>query len=470
MRAPSLRRSGAGLLLAITAAGCGENTAPTADTALASPASIIIDAARGGQAGFYWLPPMVKQPAYSGTFDATLTGPRAPFISVQRCLETRLDVCGAGEEIARLSTTLDAQGERYRANWDTKMPGVDAGQRYRLIIGVEVALGGTPHTFGRADIVLAENGAEAKNLTSGEQIGLVDGRTLPVAFRIEQGLVEPTLYVTSLASDGPGTLRAALRAAPNGATIRFADDLCAPGATHLDGCVIEQSIGVATSLRVLGSDRYAVALRGLLAAGINATGQLPDGFSNLPLRTGRVEIDRVSFLLTGLPIQLSNAPDVRLSNLEVANGSDPNGDLPAGGIYAVKSGLTLRHVTLRNNSSFAFGSALNADQSPVTIEDSRIIGNSGEFAPALLLTAPSTIRRTVFEGNRGSAGDFGFPGVANTIVATAPVLVEDSRFIGNRQGSSLMAGQITLVRSCGRDNAPSEITVTSGTLTECPAD
>jgi uncharacterized protein YjdB len=41
--------------------------------------------------------------------------------------------------------------------------------------------------LGYADVYMAENGKEARNTTTGDVIGLVDGRTLPVTFRIEVG-------------------------------------------------------------------------------------------------------------------------------------------------------------------------------------------------------------------------------------------------------------------------------------------
>src|SRR5689334_11848596 len=66
----------ASLLLAV---GCRDATAPTARALEAGRSSReISDAAHGGTAHFYFLPPLVPQPAYAGTADGT----RAPEVVV----------------------------------------------------------------------------------------------------------------------------------------------------------------------------------------------------------------------------------------------------------------------------------------------------------------------------------------------------------------------------------------------------
>src|SRR5260370_3757688 len=73
MRGTFTRRSPAGrLILAAVLGACSSNDRPTAPGT--RPEFAISDAAHeGGTPGFYFLPPMVAQPTYSGTFDADIT-------------------------------------------------------------------------------------------------------------------------------------------------------------------------------------------------------------------------------------------------------------------------------------------------------------------------------------------------------------------------------------------------------------
>lgn len=141
----------------------------------------IFDGANGGIEGFYFLPPMVKSPSYSGTFDAGLS-PVVEICETKECVTMHATfsmVEGEGSELVR----VDEQGEHYIVNWHTDKTGTEVGKTYRIRISVA----GT--VLGHADIQMAENGQDAKNLTDGEAIALVDGRTLPIKFRVEEGAV-----------------------------------------------------------------------------------------------------------------------------------------------------------------------------------------------------------------------------------------------------------------------------------------
>ena len=141
----------------------------------------VSDAAHGGTAGFYFLPPMVKSPSYGGIFDPTLT-PVVEIFESTECINLHTSFSmdeGEGSEIVR----VDEIEEHYLVNWHTDLTGTQLGQTYRIRLSVA----GT--VLGHADIQMAENGKEAKNITDGEAIALVDGRTLPIKFRIEEGAV-----------------------------------------------------------------------------------------------------------------------------------------------------------------------------------------------------------------------------------------------------------------------------------------
>lgn len=141
----------------------------------------ISDGANGGTEGFYFLPPMVKSPSYSGIFDPSLK-PLIEIFESKECINLHASFSmgeGEGSETLR----VDELEESYIANWHTDQTGTQVGQTYRIRISIAGSI------LGHADIQMAENGNEAKNLTDGEAIALVDGRTLPIKFRIEEGLL-----------------------------------------------------------------------------------------------------------------------------------------------------------------------------------------------------------------------------------------------------------------------------------------
>lgn len=148
------------------------------------PSFEIADAARDYKAGFYWLPPMVKNPSVSGTFDASLS----PIVEICELvagacgpiLATYTTTSGPGGEIVRLQ-----DGQHYHVSWHTDQFTLSSTSSYRISVraGVDNVL------LGYADVQPVANGSGFKNLDSNELMGLVDGRTLPIKFRIETGVV-----------------------------------------------------------------------------------------------------------------------------------------------------------------------------------------------------------------------------------------------------------------------------------------
>ena len=125
-----------------------------------------------GNAHFFFLPPMVKAPTTTGTFNASL----APSVTI---CQLAGNACGV-PPIPVGPVQVDPAGQQYKVNWNTDAT-VLVGQTYRIIVstsGVEL---------GFADVLPVTNGSQLKNIDTGEFIGLVDGRTLPIRFRIEQG-------------------------------------------------------------------------------------------------------------------------------------------------------------------------------------------------------------------------------------------------------------------------------------------
>ncbi len=141
----------------------------------------ISDGANGGTAGFYFLPPMVKSPSYSGTFNAGLS-PVVEICETTACTTLHASFSideGVGSEMVR----IDEKNEHYIVNWHTDKTGTEVGQTYRIRISVA----GT--VLGHADVQIVSNGKDAKSITDSGGIALVVGRTLPIKFRIEEGKV-----------------------------------------------------------------------------------------------------------------------------------------------------------------------------------------------------------------------------------------------------------------------------------------
>ncbi len=162
-----------------------------------TPAFVILDGANGGNEGFFFLPPLVADP---GAFDAGFNGSQSPVVRIcdpAGCAAGQLAqytmATGPGSETVRVVPA----DEHYIVNWHTDQFDVSAGQTYR----VHVFAAG--EQLGFADVQLAASGQEARNVTTGQLIGLVGGRTLPIKFRIEEGAAAERFPVTS--SDG-GTI------------------------------------------------------------------------------------------------------------------------------------------------------------------------------------------------------------------------------------------------------------------------
>ena len=185
------------IVASLITAGCADQaTAPTPR----SPAYVISDGAHsGGNPHFFFLPPMVRQPTYSGTFDGSLS----PVVEITQ----------GASSLVSLNTTIDLSTETYQANWHAGDYDLDPALTYRIsvLVGAQV--------LGFADVDVVSRGSELKDVATGDYIGLVDGRTLPIKFRIEQGAIQtlPILFlheilgsdedIYSVMPDGSGLTR-----------------------------------------------------------------------------------------------------------------------------------------------------------------------------------------------------------------------------------------------------------------------
>lgn len=192
-RSPIYLASLAFTLFVTALLGCRDAKLPTDGAGGRAQRSIVDGNDEGGNPHFFFLPPIGKA-TKAGPSDASAT----PSVTV---CEWRLipgsERVGCAAIVAQFSAQTgtggariryDAADEAYAVNWKTSecMTGpcsLDPAKQYRLSIGVGVV------ELGFADVRAVANGSQMKNAQNGEDIVLVDGRTLPIRFRIEQGAV-----------------------------------------------------------------------------------------------------------------------------------------------------------------------------------------------------------------------------------------------------------------------------------------
>jgi hypothetical protein len=181
-------------LLALAA--CGDATRPTGPVMGNAPSFAISDGANSGggpaNGDFFFLPPMVPDPSGAltydaGAFDATMS-PR-----VEICLLTTTEPRACAAEPFRVlegaAISVSTTDEHYHVNWHTNEDDLSVDQLYRIAVSVpRREHDGQMHyrTLGFADVDPVNTGKELKNIATGQVIGLVDGRTLPIKFRIER--------------------------------------------------------------------------------------------------------------------------------------------------------------------------------------------------------------------------------------------------------------------------------------------
>src|SRR4051812_25987469 len=153
-----------------------------------------------GNRDFFFLPPMVKNPSGTAFWDAgAFNGALHPVVDI--CDLSATTEAGAAAAACHVTTSYAAAlsgSEQYGYEW--KVPTDASVTFYRIAVRV-----GTKQ-LGFADVETGANGSQLKNVTTGEFVPLVDGRTLPIKFRIEryalcQSAAEPNPPCASQAVD-----------------------------------------------------------------------------------------------------------------------------------------------------------------------------------------------------------------------------------------------------------------------------
>jgi hypothetical protein len=211
----------------------------------ARPDRQIADGANGGNAHFFFLAPLVAgTPAFTGQSDGNVSA-SVDICDVGAELATSASGC-VGDAVATFSTTggtggelvrYDPPSEQYILNWHTTETSVPlvTGHYYRISVRVLGTL------LGFADVAPLANASEMKNARTGGIITLVNGRTLPIKFRIEKGAVyvieppvagAPPAQVTSV--DGSVTLTVPYGALGEPVAITITETNSPPGTPSSD--------------------------------------------------------------------------------------------------------------------------------------------------------------------------------------------------------------------------------------------
>jgi hypothetical protein len=194
------------LVTVLAAMGCSDRSSSPTLAVPGRTRPALSDGAHGGTPGFYFLPPVLPQPSATGTFDPNL----APTVTLcvmhgEQCGPVMAEYTrGSGPDAERVQ--LKASQAHYMVNWDTRLPGYAPGDTVRIAVSVA----GT--ALGFADVVLVGDGSRARNVDTSEYIPLVDGRTLPIKFRIETGIaasitVSPAAATVTAGGTQPFTAR-----------------------------------------------------------------------------------------------------------------------------------------------------------------------------------------------------------------------------------------------------------------------
>jgi len=161
--------------------GCrGETASPKIET----PLFAVSDGAHNGNPDFFFLPPLFKNPT---------TDPNYEPLAANVSLKPTVEICelgapatdGSRECVALIKrfdpSAITIADQQYQVNWKTDESHLDVNKFYRIRVLVGTSL------LGFADVDPVSNGSQLKNVQTNEYIGLQDGRTLPIKFRIESG-------------------------------------------------------------------------------------------------------------------------------------------------------------------------------------------------------------------------------------------------------------------------------------------
>lgn len=145
------------------------------------PTLRIADATQNGNQHFYFLPPLAWQPEYSGTFDPTAQ-PEVTICAVNGSDCSDFVAYTMTTETFGETVRADPASEFFHVNWHTNLFDLDVNTVYRIRVNV----GG--EEVGYLDVLLVDNKSKIRSGGRDGIIALVDGRTAPIKFRVEEGV------------------------------------------------------------------------------------------------------------------------------------------------------------------------------------------------------------------------------------------------------------------------------------------
>src|SRR5687768_2388789 len=172
--------------LAIVSA-CNDNPG-TAPTTTLDARTAVLDGASGGNPHFFFHAPLGATVSYGGAFNGNM----APTVEV--CRTTELTATGhcvsllasfeksGGVNTGGAKVEINQTGQHYQVSFNTKLYPITTNAPFRIAVLLGDLL------IGYTDVV-ARSGGKYENATTGAAIVLQNGRTIPIKFRIENGVV-----------------------------------------------------------------------------------------------------------------------------------------------------------------------------------------------------------------------------------------------------------------------------------------
>lgn len=167
-------------LTLISLSACnGDKIGQPVSSPLAPPSRSISDGTFAlGNPDFFFLPPMAKNPSSSPNWTAGgFNGSLHPIVRVCAMTGTTEATATLTASCSDLAASVSLTDEQYYVNWQVPSSST-VFYRLSVVVGTRV--------LGWADVETATNASQLKNVTTGEYVPLVDGRTLPLKFRIER--------------------------------------------------------------------------------------------------------------------------------------------------------------------------------------------------------------------------------------------------------------------------------------------
>lgn len=176
------------LLLLAGAAACSDARSPLGPDARpglpgSSPSATIYDAAHDApDSKFYFLPPMVKNPHDDHRLADGSLSPVVEVCEVTAGVCTRLiDRYGATGG-SQTNENVRWLGNHYHVNFHAGRYDLDLSKRLRISVFVNDLL------IGWADVIVADKAKQLKGIDGDEYVTLTDEQTLPIKFRIHEGI------------------------------------------------------------------------------------------------------------------------------------------------------------------------------------------------------------------------------------------------------------------------------------------